>query len=398
LRILQINTVCGVGSTGRITTDLYKVLEEKGHECCIAYGRGTAPKELNTIRAGSDWDVYKHALYTRLFDKTAFASKKATKRLIDKIRQYDPDIIHLHNIHGYFINLKLLFEYLKESKKAVIWSLYDCWSFTGHCCHFDYAGCNKWKTGCYRCEQRKEYPASWLLDHSKENYRTKKSIITGCNTLTIVPPTKWLSDLVGESYLGSYPRVIIPSGIDLDIFRPTENDFRAKYKLENQYIVLGVSNGFGKFKGSKYFTGLAARLPDGYQLVMIGVKEEERKLFPEKVLVLPRTNNAAELAGFYTMADVFVNPTLQETQGLTNIEALACGTGVVTFDSGGSPDCIDDSCGYVVKRGDSDGLLEAVISACQKPFDRNACIQRAGLYDKTKLYQDYIRLYEENMR
>lgn len=396
MRILQINSVCGVGSTGRITTDLYSFLEEQGHECCIAYGRGTAPEIYNTIRIGSNLDVYLHALYTRIFDKTAFASKKATKELIKKVIQYNPDIIHLHNIHGYYINLELLFKFLKKSRKPVIWSLYDCWSFTGHCCHFDYVGCSKWKTGCNQCILKKIYPASLLCDNSKENYLRKKSIITNYNKLIIVPPTKWLSDLVKESYLSKFPTVIIPSGIDLEVFKPTQSDLRTKFRLEDKNVVLGVSNGFSINKGSKYFIELANHLSEEYKVVLIGVPKEKRHLFPENVLALPRTNNTTELAQFYSMADVFVNPTLQETQGLTNIEALACGTGVVTFNSGGCPESIDQSCGYVVERDDLNGLMKAVILACKTPFDSNACIHKSHLYNKSKIYKEYLKLYEDS--
>lgn len=393
MRILQINSVCGVGSTGRITTDLYKVLIEQGHEGCIAYGRGTSPKEVNSFRMGSDLEVYLHALYTRVTDQMAFASRKATKKLIKKIMKYKPDIIHLHNIHGYYINIDLLFHYLKESEIPVVWSLYDCWSFTGHCCHFDYIGCDKWKSVCNKCAQKKEYPASFLMDHSKKNYLRKRKIITSCNHMVIVPPTQWLADLLPDSYLNKFESTIIPSGIDLQVFKPTHNNLRTIYKLEHRYIVLGVSNGFGKFKGSTYFIQLAKKLPDDYQLILLGVNEEQKRFFPEEVLALPRTNNTMELAQFYTAADVFVNPTLQESQGLTNIEALACGTGVVTFNSGGCPESIDENCGYVVERDDLEGLIESVIKACVHPFDRNACVHRAQLYDKTKLCNEYIKLY-----
>ena len=398
MRILQINSVCGVGSTGRITTDLYKVLQEQGQDCCICYGRGTAPAAIHSIRIGSDKDVYLHALYSRITDKTAFASRRATKELIHKIIEYNPDIIHLHNLHGYYINLELLFCYLQNAGKPIIWSLYDCWSFTGHCCHFDYVGCDKWKAGCYQCQQKKEYPISYIYDNSKKNYLKKKALITGCDRINIVLPTRWLLGVAQESYLNKFPTFVIPSGIDLDAFQPTPSDFRKKYNLEGKHIVLGVSNGFSKFKGSRYFIELAKYLPEDYKVVMVGVKEEERKLFPKNVLVLPRTNQTAQLAQFYTMADVFVNPTLQETQGLTNIEALACGTGVVTFQSGGSPEGIDESCGYVVEREDFQGLLKAVIRSCNNPFESDVCRKRACLYDKSKLYQDYLDLYKNVLK
>lgn len=397
MKIMQINSVCGIGSTGKITTDLYKVMKAQGHECIICYGRGTAPKGFATYRIGTDTDVYKHVLYTRITDKTAFASRKATEEFLHMAKEYDPDIIHLHNLHGYYLNLELLFEYLKDTGKPVIWSLYDCWSFTGHCSHFDYVGCDKWKSGCYKCIQKKEYPASLLFDHSELNYQKKKAIITSYPNLTIVPPTRWLADLVKQSYLREFKSLIIPSGIDLDAFHPRESTLRAKYALEEKYVVLGVSNGFDNYKGTRYFIELANRLPEKYKVVLVGVNDENKHNFPNNILALPRTNSCVELAEFYSMADVFVNPTLQETQGLTNIEALACGTGVVTFDSGGCPESIDETCGIVVKREDLEGLLQAVIKACEVPFDSNACLQRAARYDKSKLYLNYIELYEDSI-
>lgn len=395
LKIFQINSVCGVGSTGRIANDLYKIAESQGHVGCIAYGRGSAPEDIHSIRIGSDLDVCLHALYTRITDKTAFASKNYTRLLIDTIVEFDPDIIHLHNLHGYYINIELLFQYLKATRKPVVWSLYDCWPFTGHCYHFDYIGCDKWKTGCYQCVQKKDYPTSYLFDASKENYLRKKAFITACDNIVIVPPTQWLADLVKESFLNKFKSIVIPSGIDLDKFKPTPSNLRKKYQLEDKKIVLGVSNGFSKNKGAQYFNELAQKLPDHYKLVLIGVREEQRKLFPKDILTLPRTDSMTELAEFYTAADVFVNPTLQETQGLTNIEALACGTGVVTFNSGGCPECIDKSCGFVVERGDLQGLIKAVIQTCTAPFDHDACIQKAALFDQSKLYKEYIKLYEE---
>lgn len=395
MKVLQINSVCGIGSTGRIVTDLYKEIEKQGYECCAAYGRGTAPDGIHSIGIGTDLDVYAHVLYTRITGKTGFASRGATEKFIKKVEEYNPDIIHLHNIHGYYINLEVLFEYFKRWKKPVIWSLYDCWTFTGHCAHFDYAGCQKWKTGCYHCQQKTSYPSCYFCDSSKNNYRRKKSIINSYDRITIVTPTNWLSSLVKNSYLSDYPTAIIPSGIDLSNFKPIESDFRSKNNLENKFIVLGVSNGFSERKGSGYFAELAKNLPENYKLVLVGVKDAERKQLPDHVLALPPTNNTMELAQLYTAADVYVNPTLEETQGLTNIEALACGTSVITFKSGGSPECIDPSCGIVVERGDLQGLINAIDQACKLPFDTEACMNRAKLYDKSKLFQEYIKLYED---
>ena len=190
MKVLQINSVCGVGSTGRIATDLYKVLEEQGHKCKIAYGRGTAPEGIDSIKIGSNLDNYYHVFKTRVFDKHGFGSVNATKKFIEEVKDYDPDIIHLHNIHGYYINIEILFNYLKEANKPVIWTLHDCWAFTGHCSYFDYVGCNKWKSGCYNCEQKGEYPSSKVLDNSKLNYEKKKELFTSVKNMTIVTPSK----------------------------------------------------------------------------------------------------------------------------------------------------------------------------------------------------------------
>ncbi len=394
MKVLQINSVCGIGSTGRITVDLYHALKKEGHECLVAYGRNNSSTDMEILRIGGFIQVCIHALYSRITDRSGFGSKRATRRLIKKISEYKPDIIHLHNIHGYYINIALLFDYLRDLNIPVVWSLYDCWSFTGHCCHFDYVGCEKWKSGCGRCMQKKEYPATLFIDNSRNNYKRKRKLITSCKNITIVTPSKWLSGLISSSYLNTCPFVMIPSGIDLDCFKPTPSDFRINNHLNNKFIVLGVSSGFGKFKGSEYFIWLANHLPEKFQLVLIGVTKEQAKNYPEKVLTLPRTNSTSELAGFYSAADVFVNPTLQESQGLTNIEALACGTSVVTFNSGGSPECIDENCGFVVNRGDAKGLLEGIKQACYYPFSSEACMTRASYFDKKKLNQEYIKLYE----
>lgn len=397
MKVVQINTVCGIGSTGRITTDLHNALVERGHECLICYGRGDAPEDFKGYRIGTDLDVHLHALYSRITDRTAFASKRATLELLRKIEEFKPDIVHLHNLHGYYIHFEKLFQYLKQYNKPVIWSLYDCWSFTGHCCHFDYIGCDKWKAGCQDCPQKKEYPASYILDQSKKNYRDKKRLIHSINQLTVVPPTQWLSQILENSYLSDINKKIIPTGIDLEAFQPTSSNLRKELQLEDTQVVLGVSNGFGKFKGSKYFLQLAERLPKNYRLVLLGVTKEQSSQYPKEVLTLPRTNSTHQLAQFYTMADVFVNPTLQETQGLTSIEALACGTGVVTFQSGGSAESMNESCGIAVVRDDFEGLLQAVIQVCGNPFSPELCRKKAMEYDKKKLLKDYIDLYQNTL-
>ena len=342
MKILQINSVCGVGSTGRIATDLYKVSEEQGHQCKIAYGRGTAPQGIDSIKIGSNLDNYMHVLKTRIFDKHGFGSVNATKKFIEEVKEYDPDVIHLHNIHGYYINIEILFNYLKEANKPVIWTLHDCWAFTGHCAYFDYVGCSKWKNGCNKCPQKEGYPTSKVFDNSKLNYEKKRELFTSVKNMTIVTPSKWLANLVKESFLGKYPVEVINNGIDLDIFKPTKSYFREQYGLEDKFIVLGVASVWEERKGLKYFVELSKELSDDYKIVVVGVTEKQKKELPNNILAITRTNNVKELAEIYTVADVFVNPTLEDNFPTTNLEALACGTPVISFNTGGSVESIDN--------------------------------------------------------
>ncbi|EIF6174293.1 glycosyltransferase [Clostridium perfringens] len=392
MKVLQINSVCGVGSTGRIATDLYKVLEEQGHECVIAYGRGTAPEGIKTIKIGTDFDNYMHVAKTRLFDKHGFGSTKATKEFIKKVKEYDPDVIHLHNIHGYYINIEILFDYLKKFNKKVIWTLHDCWSFTGHCSHFDYIGCDKWKDKCEKCPQKKEYPSSILKDNSNWNYEKKKQLFTSVNNMTIVTPSKWLSNLVKESFLNKYPIKVINNGIDLGIFKPTKSNFREKHNLQDKIIILGVASVWTEKKGFNYFLELASSLDDSFKIVMVGITKKQNKLLPKNILSLKKTNNAKELVEIYSAANIFINFTLEDTFPTTNLEALACGTSVITFNSGGSSECIDNSCGKIINNKD----IKKICSMIERfKFDKyNGGRNRAkNMYEKQNKYLEYISLY-----
>lgn len=394
MRVLQINSVCGIGSTGRIVTDLYKVLEAQGHECIIGYGRGTAPNDINSIKIGKDIDNYMHVAKTRIADKHGFGSTRATKEFIKQVKEYNPEIIHLHNIHGYYINIEILFDYLKVVKIPIFWTLHDCWAFTGHCAHFDYVGCNKWKTGCYSCPQKQEYPASLILDNSKYNYQKKKELYLSVKNMTIITPSQWLADLAKQSFLGKYPIKVINNGIDLAEFKPIQSDFREKYNLQNKFIILGVANHWNKLKGLDTFIELSRHLNESYQIILVGITEKQKKILPQNVIGITKTNNVRELAEIYTAADVFVNPTLQDTFPTTNIEALACGTPVITFKTGGSVESIDSNCGIVVEKGNMAELISAIKRLKLNNFSSEKCISRAKMYDKNDRYLDYIRLYE----
>ena len=395
MRILQINSVCGIGSTGRIATDLYKVLEGQGHECLIAYGRGTAPEGINSYKIGTNLDNYLHVARTRLLDQHGYASKRPTLELVKKIKEYDPDVIHLHNLHGYYLNLEVLFNYLSESNKPVIWTLHDCWSFTGHCAHFDYIGCDKWMSECNNCPQKKTYPNSCLLDNSYKNFRLKKKLFTMLNNLTIITPSQWLANLVKQSFLNKYPVQVINNGIDLNVFKPTQSDFRKKYDLEDKKMILGVASVWNQRKGLDTFIELSSKLNDNYQIVLVGVTEKQKNNLPSDIIAIKRTNNIKELAEIYSAADVFVNPTLEEVMGLVNVEALACGTHVITYSTGGSVECIDETCGIIVEKNNIDSLLNAIKQIQKFKLAKENCINQSKLFEKNNKYKEYIKRYEE---
>lgn len=390
MRILQINSVCGIRSTGRICTDLAAVLEKHRHECKIAYGRETVPTQYQkyAIRVGCNSSVKIDALTTRLFDNAGFNSKRATKKLIRQIKEYDPDVIHLHNLHGYYVNVELLFAYLKTCGKKIVWTLHDCWSFTGHCPHFDFVGCEKWKSGCEKCPQKKKYPTSLLLDRSKRNYQKKKHIFTGVPNMTIVTPSAWLAGLVKQSFLREYDVQVIRNGIDTDTFKSTESELRLQYRLQNKEIVLGAASIWDERKGLSDFIKLADMLDKKYQIVLIGLTDEQCKGLPNNVLGIKRTNSAKELAQWYSTADVFLNLTYEDNYPTVNLEAQACETPVVTYATGGSVESVMPV--SVVEKGN---LCEIKRILASKIYNNTKTSPLN--FDKQICYGEYIKLYEE---
>jgi len=393
LRVLQINSVCGVGSTGRIATDIHKMLVEQGHESYIAYGRGVPYNCDEAIRIGTKLDNYTHVALTRIFDKHGFGSNRATKEFIEKVKYIDPDIIHLHNIHGYYINIEILFDYLKKANKPVIWTFHDCWPFTGHCAHFDYVGCDKWKAGCYNCPEKRNYPTSVFFDNSKLNYTRKKEIFTGVKNLTIVTPSRWLSKIVKESFLKEYPVKVINNGIDLDVFKPRPSNFREKYNIQDKFIILGVASVWNRRKGLEYFIKLSEKLNTDEVIVIVGLTEKQKSKLPKNIIGITRTNNVIELVEFYSAANVFVNPTLEDNFPTTNLESLACGTPVITFNTGGSVECINDSCGIVVEKGNFRNLVKAISQIKSGKPNATFCINMACSFSKSIKFDEYLNLY-----
>lgn len=398
MKILQINVCCGVGSTGRICTDIAALAEQRGYTCKVAYGRDAVPSvyEKYAVKIGNTLSILVDGAMSRIADRAGFNSSLATRRFMKWVREYDPDIIHLHNLHGYYINIEQLFDYLKETQKPVVWTLHDCWSFTGHCAHFDLIGCDKWKRECGDCPQKREYPASFLWDGSRKNFEKKKNCFTGLDNLTIVTPSQWLSGLVKASFLKSYDTAVIPNGIDRTVFVPTESDFRRKYGCEDKFILLGVSFGWGKKKGLDVFIELAKRLDDRFQIVLVGTDESTDGQLPDNVLSIHKTDSPQELAQIYTAADLLVNPTREDTYPTVNMEALSCGTPVVTFATGGSPEMLDETCGSVVPQNDVDALFNEINRIMRKaPYAKQACLAKAENFDREQRFLEYIHLYEQ---
>lgn len=396
MKILQLNTVCGSGSVGRIALDLYQVIEQKGSECMIAYGRGNAPANIRSIKVNTKMDFYSHVLYQFVTGANGFASTQSTKKLIKEIDQFNPDIIHLHNVHGFYLNIELFFQYLKQRNKPVVWTLHDCWSFTGHCAYFDYVQCDKWKTGCHHCEQYKSaYPYGLLHDNSVYNYKKKKELFNGIQNLTIVTPCHWLKNYVSQSFLKEYPVEVIYNGIDLEQFKPVTGELTKKYGFEDKHVILGVANMWEARKGLKYFIELSRLLSEHYQIILVGLSEKQKKELPANIVGITRTQNVNELAQLYTLSSVYVNATLEDNFPTTNLEALACNTPVITFATGGSVESVDEECGMVVPKGNTNLLKEAIESVCRHPEIYDKCIEKAKKYNKNDRFEEYMNLYRK---
>lgn len=395
--LLQINSVVNSGSTGRIAEEIGQSAISAGWESYIAYGRNERPSESNLIKVGSEWDIKLHGLQTRLFDKHGFGSAKATSELVRQIEKIEPDIIHLHNIHGYYINIEILFNYLKGVNIPVVWTFHDCWPITGHCSHFSFVGCDKWKNICFSCPQRTEYPASLWIDNSKNNFIRKKKLFTSLSNLTLVPVSQWLSGILQESFLKDYPIKVIQNGINTQVFKPSfGNQFCQKYGLENKFILIGVASVWGPRKGLNDFIELTKPLEPNCQIVLVGLSKKQIEQLPENILGIERTESVEQLAEIYSVSDVFVNLTYEDSFPTVNLEALACGTPVITYKTGGSPEAIDGATGIVVEQGNIFLLLEAINQIKQngKKSYSNACVNRAHLlYKKEDRYQEYIELY-----
>jgi putative colanic acid biosynthesis glycosyltransferase len=398
MKVLQINISVNSGSHGRIAEETGRMLIEKGHESYMAYGNGINNSTSEAVKIGNRMDFIFHVLKSRLFDRHGFGSVNATLSLVNQIDQIDPDLIHLHNIHGYYLNSSILFEYLKKRQKPVVWTFHDCWPFTGHCSHFDFVNCYKWQTECYECPNIHKYPKSWLIDNSRRNFRRKKELYNGLENIILVSPSEWLAGFLRKSFLSGYEIKVINNGVDLEKFKPVnDKGLRKKYNLNKKYI-LGVASTWTSKKGLIDFFKLRGILDIQIDIFLVGLKRNQIKSLPEGIKGIFRTERIDEIAALYSGAEVFVNPTYVDNFPSVNIEALACGTPVITYDTGGSPETIDNETGMVVRKGDVAGLKSAISELLLR--DRQTisdkCRSRAVIFfDSKHMSNGYLALYEK---
>jgi glycosyltransferase involved in cell wall biosynthesis len=396
LKILQINSVVNFGSTGHIAEDIGQMLIDNGRESYIAYGRLPNSK---IIRINHKNDIYIHGIKTRLFDKHGLGSSRATRIFIEKVKELKPDIIHLHNLHGYYINIQILFDFLAIANIPVIWTFHDCWSFTGHCAYFDYIGCNRWQSVCYSCPQKKEYPASYLFDRSQKNFHLKKSLFTSVGKMVLVPVSHWLEDLIKKSFFSNTDVTVIHNGIDTSLFKPQINQIetKRKYNLKDEFVILGVANPWSKRKGFADILELSKHLNEDEKIILVGLSEKQIKNLPSNIIGLRKTEDKQKLVDLYSVADLFINPTWEDSFPTTNIEALSCGTPVATYNTGGSIEAVSPETGFIVEKGSISGLVEVISkvkSKGKKQFPDACRIRAEDYFNKDKQFSKYLELYD----
>lgn len=388
--VAQINVTATAGSTGKICLAVSELLSAKGVENYIFHVQDNNTYPLGIGYARRPY-IKLQALKSRILGNYGFNSRLATRRLITELERIHPTVVHLHNLHGHNCHLGMLLDYLRKKEIKLFWTFHDCWTFTGYCPHFDMIGCDKWLTECHNCPRRREF--SWFVDRSRTLYQWKKDISRNLD-LTIVAPSRWIADMIRQSFFADYPIKVIHNGINLQVFRPTDSNFRERYGIGDRKMVLGVAFDWGIRKGLDVFLELSRRLDDSYRIVLVGTNDAIDKQLPDGIISIHRTANQAELAEIYTAADVYANPTREEVLGLVNLEALACGTPVITFNSGGSPECVDETCGLVVERNNVDDLEAAIRFVTEKkPFSKDACMAYAARFDANSKFAEYLALY-----
>lgn len=397
MNVLFVNA-CNYGSTGNMVNSLCELLKSEGANCLAAFPKTKENKnhfKEGQFLFGNKFSRNLSSRFCSLFGNHKGLFFYDTYCLLRTIKRFKPDIIHLHNLHGNYLNIRCLFSYINKNHIPVVWTFHDCWPFTGRCPHFIIIGCEKWKSGCYECPYpKKEYPAA-MVDKTKQQWKKKKRFFTSVDNLTVVTPSKWLSRLVGLSFFKDKKIQTINNGIDLNVFKPKESNFRCKNHLENKIIVLGVAFDWGYKKGLDVFIELASALPKQYQIVLVGTNEAVDEQLPLNIISIHKTSNKSELAELYSSADVFFNPTREENYPTVNMEAIACGTPVVTFETGGSPEIVTDKTGIVIKSNSVDESVAAIRECCEKHlFKKEDCLERAKNFNEKERFKEYLNLYK----
>ena len=397
MRILFVHRDLGTGSVGKIVEQLYFGAKNNGIECKVVYGgcinKSNIPPE-DIIPVNTKNGIRCHAFLSRLTDKSGFYGRKHTKKLIRVIKDFCPDIIHIHGCYGYWVDIKSLYSFLNKQNIRVINTLHSCWDFTGHCCYFTKAKCEKWKTQCHHCQEKRNYPSSLLVDNSYSNYLVKKGLFSTNYNLEYVAPSEWMQRCFCESFLKRHKITIINNGIDLDIFKKTFTDVSKYGILDNTEVVLGVASIWSERKGLNDFVELSEILPDGFQVVVVGVTDKQIKKLPKKIIGIKRTESQTDLAALYTRASVFFNPTYEDNYPTVNLEAIACGTPVITYSTGGSPEIIEKTgFGKVIKFKDYQEIISFIKSNKNKPLVLDSD-QIKNLSNK-KMINDYLDLYAD---
>lgn len=392
MKVIQINSVYGVGSTGRIAMDLQRFLNANGIACRTIYGYGNG-NYPDTLKMQSKAELKVNIALGRIDGHHGYYNHFPTMRAIRYLQQEKPDVIHFHNIHGYYINVPMLMAYIKKAKIPIVWTFHDCWSFTGHCCYFDDYNCEKWKTGCKNCAAWGDEYRIILRDRSEKNWKEKQELFSGLQKCILVSPSQWLADFFPDSFLKQYPARVIHNGIDTDVFHPTENKLKQELKIEDKKMVLGIAPNLDGPKGGRYLLELAERLGEEYAVVILSLVTDKK--MPSNVYVLPRTNDVKRLAEIYSAADVYVNPTLHDNYPTVNLESTACGTPVITFSTGGSPEGVFEGYGQVVEKGNIDMLVSAVREWTSQ---EKTGISDCSVLGKTYFAEQYLRLYREMLK
>ncbi len=397
MKVVEINSVFN-GSTGKIMMGIASVAHNNGIEayCCATGIPNTTLDAKYTFQIGNKYTRRIHSLLSYVDGQPDLHSSISTRKLINYLERINPDIIHLHNLHGFFIDIELLFSYIKKSEASVVWTLHDCWPFTGRCPYFDLLKCDLWENGCLHCNYPKEWYPRTIRNVSGQMWIKKRQLFTGIKELTIVTPSEWMSHLVHRSFLKDYPVKVINNGIDLSVFKATASEFRTKHECRDKYILLGVAFDWGKRKGLDVFIELSRRLnPSIFQIVLVGTNNDIDRTLPRSIISIHRTNNQEELAEIYSAANLFINPTREDNYPTVNMESIACGTPVLTFETGGSQEIVDEMTGSIVKCDDINALEKEIYRIHQlQPFSSKNCQNRAAKFDMKDRFEEYSDLYK----